>query len=289
MDQANQKLTMSESALQASMEEDATKRPCARRRASKATSSVHSGLPSPDYKHAHEPRSRVLWSIRLTFVVSLIVVAVTLGSLAHWFLQNSEKDLGQQQYEALADRALDLAEALTVRRIVAIKSMANIAASAFPDTSQWPNVAIPAFGTFAEDLINTSDNMEISFLPMVRPEQLVTGEQESFEEYAYDYFYNVRNPPFPNNTAVHQFGRGIWKSESISNRVHDTTGQAAWGSPNQVLFPLLQNSNVGTDGKLFLMFNVHSDETRGEPIDVVIDCAQKRKSSGNEESDCGVD
>jgi hypothetical protein len=234
-----------------------------------------------------------VWVIRLVLLLFLLGLANALGFLAFHILTKSETDLGEQQFEALAARALDLGEEQAIRRRVVVKAMAQIAASAFPNATMWPNVAIPAFETIAEDLISTSSNMEIGFYPMVQPEEIVPGQQASFEAFAYDYFYNTRNPNFSNDTAVHSFGRGVWKANdsdgSLNLRLRDATGHTTqWDSPNRILFPELQNSNDGPIGRLFLMFNIHSILSKGEPLDEVIACTEERKATKNQDMDCGV-
>jgi hypothetical protein len=245
-------------------------------------------------KHSLGTQSRAVWAIRLVFLLFLVGVAVALGIGAYYILRASEKDLGEQQFDALAARALDLGEELAIRRRVVVKSMAQVAASAFPNSTMWPNVAIPAFETIAADLISTSSHMEFGFYPCVLPEETEPGQQASFEAFAYDYFYNKRSPTFNNKTAVHNFGRGVWKTNDVHAntsylRLRDTNGQAYWwDSPYRVLFPELQNSNDGPVGRLFLMFNIHSIESKGAPIDEVMACTDERKATQNQEMDCGV-
>jgi len=215
-------------------------------------------------------------------------------------VRNSEQDLATTQFRTLALRALDKGEELAVRRRVVVKSMAQIAGSANPDLDKWSNVFVPAFETIARDLISTSSNMEFGFYPMVRPEQSAPGEQSSFEEFAYDYFYRVCDPPLPPGTAAHNFGRGIWKardfiyvsdkdSTTMSLRVHDTDGiPFAWNSTNQILFPELQNSNPDVSGQLLLMNNIHSIPSKGQPLDEVMACAAERSRTQQHDTDCGV-
>lgn len=244
-------------------------------------------------KHSRlEKPSRAIWAIRTGFLFFLVILAVTLGFLAHRVVMESEKQIGKQQFQALATRALDLGAELVLRRMVVVHSMAKIAASAFPEASMWPNVAIPAFETIAEDLLGSSGSLELAFYPKVQPEELVPGEQSSFEEFAYDYLYNERNPPFPNNTAVYAFGRGVWKAGEIWGNqlaVHDTDGIArTWDSPFRILFPELQNSNTDHRARISLMYNIHSDPTKGKSLDEVIACADERQRTRIATMDCGV-
>lgn len=218
-------------------EEDPPPSSVFRRRASLATT-INSCL-SPDNKtpneDGEEPRSRYTLLSRAALVLLLVVVVVTDGTVTFLQIQQSEQDLGLQQYEAQADKALDVAHERMTRRRVAVQSMARIVASAFPSASAWPYVALPGFETMAEEIISTSDLQELSFCPKVQPEELERGQQEKFEEFAYNYFYNRQFPPFPNGTAVHSFGKGVWKPQGPSiNRTHDSDGEVFWGSPNMV-------------------------------------------------------
>lgn len=253
-------------------------------------------------KSGHFKRKRIV-RIRLVFLLCLLAVAILLGTGAYYIVQRPENKLAEQQFDALARRALDLGKELALRRRVVVKSMAQIASSSHPDASMWPNVVIPAFQTITKDLIETSGTMEIAFYPMVMPEEIVPGEQSSFEDFAYDFLHNKRNPPFPNTTGVNQFGQGIWKAPeelyrhdeteltNYSNmlRVHDTDGETRnFESNYQVLFPEFQNSDTGRAALSLLMFNAHSTENKGKPLDEVIVCTEERKEVLHSGMDCGV-
>ena len=262
------------------------RRPSKRCLLSETGGSTRSGFSAQTRKpHATGKTGKTqVWATRLLF---LVLVAGALGGVAHYLLKSSEDDLAEQQYDALADRALDLVKELSVRRRVAVKSMAHIAASAYPAAEMWPEVAIPAFETFAKDLLKFSGCEEISFHPMVRPQQVQPGEQSSFEAFAYDYYRSEEEAPFPSDTSLHSFGTGIWKPV----RQHDTTGITdSWDSPNPILFPELQNSDTfGQTGSLLLLFNAHSDPSKGQALDNVIDCSKQRNLTGIPDSmDCGV-
>ena len=113
----------------------------------------------------------------------------------------------------------------------------------------------------------------------------------AFEEFAYDYFYNTRVPPFPNGTgATSHFGRGIWAEDlgfnTSDHRFHDTEGQTTWWeSPNKILFPLLRHSQGGF---FALMLNYHSIQFKGDALDTMLDCTDERKRTQDLEMDCGV-
>jgi hypothetical protein len=67
------------------------------------------------YRKAYLPGSNV-WVGRLLFVSSLAAVAAVLGYFTNKFLTDSETDLAEKQYESIADRALDTAAEITLRK-----------------------------------------------------------------------------------------------------------------------------------------------------------------------------
>jgi hypothetical protein len=74
----------------------------------------------------------------------LAAVAAVLGFLANKFLTEAETDLAERQFESIAaDRALDAALGITLRKRLATVSMASIASSLFLDAASWPNVSVP--------------------------------------------------------------------------------------------------------------------------------------------------
>jgi len=114
---------------------------------------------------------------------------------------------------------------------------------------------------------------------VVRPDQLV-----AFEDFAYDYFYNTREPKvFPNTTATSPFGRGIWgmqpnlttgEKERYSERERHLNGTfSSWNSSHQILAPILAHNEGPFPA---LMLNLHFEPTRGMVIDAMMDCAQAR-------------
>jgi hypothetical protein len=147
-------------------------------------------------------------------------------------------------------------------------------------------VAIPSFETISQDAARAAYGGDMGFFPKVWPHQVA-----AFEEFAYDYFYNTRVPPFPNGTgATSHFGQGIWAEDlgfnTSDHRFHDTEGQTTWWeSPNKILFPLLQHSQGGF---FALMLNYHSIQFKGDALDTMLDCTDERKRTQDLEMDCGV-
>jgi hypothetical protein len=132
-------------------------------------------------------------------------------------------------------------------------------------------------------LIQTSSGRELALAPLVTPEQL-----SEFEDFAYDYFENKHQPPFPNGTGVSCFGKGIWGIDLNLNtpdhRYRITDANASYYSPNRVFFPILQHSN-GPDPAL--MLNLRFEKIRATAIDRIIECAQLRVENG-EFLECGA-
>ena len=104
----------------------------------------------------------------------------------------------------------------------------------------------------------------------------------SSDLHAYKYFEEDRVPePFPNGTGYSSFGKGIFsvnkELHNIDQRYHDIDGETAWGSPKNILAPILHHA-TGPNKKL--MMNWHSSPLLGRMIDNMMDCAEDKVQAG---------
>ena len=234
-------------------------------------------------KKQHDPTNKALWCGRILFLSFLCGAAAALGFAAHHYLSDSETELAEAQFESIADRALTEAAGITSRKRHAILTMASMVSEMHADADDWPFVFVKNFERITNNLLRTTSGDKMAFTPLVKPEEL-----EDWEEFAYDFFYNKHEPPFPNTTAVFPFGRGVWgvrpDLQPPHNIFHDV-GNTTYASPHQVLTPTLQTEEGGSP---VLMYNFHSDPIRGKPIDDLIDCSTRRRTVDAKEGDCGV-
>lgn len=231
--------------------------------------------------------SRVLIS-RTVFLAALCAVAATLGYLAHRYLTESENQLAEAQFISIADRATQIASETVVRRRLGTVTLASVLSGAFPNASAWPYVHLNQYERISTNIMNTSSGRGMAFGPLITP-----GQLQSFEEFAYDYFESAF--PSRNGTVgVSSFGRGVYGVDTAlntsDNRYHDVDGSTTYGSPNRILFPLLQHSS-GPHG--VLMANMHNEPARGIAIDSIIKCSSqrlaeaKKRTSGERGDDDG--
>lgn len=228
-------------------------------------------------------RNRAVWFGRVGFLLCLGLAATVLGIVTYRLQTSAEEELAESQFHAIADRAENAAFHITNRKRLGTVTMASIAAGVNPDAEDWPFVTIRDYEKITTNLIETSSGREMGFSPLVTPEQL-----SKFEDFAYDYYYNSREPPFPDTTAISSFGRGVWgvnpALNTTDNRYHESDGSTNYDSPNKIFAPILHHNN-GTHKAL--MLNLHFQETRGVVIDNIIACAKKRKETGNLNTECG--
>lgn len=247
------------------------------------TGSSECGLPVAIRKRK-DRSDRKVWVGRSIFVLFLCLAAAAMGIITYRLLDNAEVKLAESKFESIADRALVTAKQTTFQKHKGAVTAARLAANANPDASQWPQVTILGFESIIGDLIEASSGRNMALCPFVRPDQL-----ESFEEFAYDYFYNQRDPPFPNDTATSSFGQGVWGRDPSLNttdrRYHVSDGSTSYGSPNKIFAPVLQHDN---GVHVTLMLDVHYQETRGEIIDQMIACSNKRSKLKDQTHDCGA-
>ena len=102
------------------------------------------------------PSLKKVWLSRISFICCLVGSAVVLGWAAFYFLRASEQQLGQSQFTAIAERALDNAEDVTRRRRSAAETLASLYGDLYPNATQWPFVSLPHFNKVASGISLTS-------------------------------------------------------------------------------------------------------------------------------------
>jgi signal transduction histidine kinase/ActR/RegA family two-component response regulator len=110
----------------------------------------------------------------------------------------------------------------------------------------------------------------MTFIPLIRPEQLASYEAFIPGYYATDPFFD----PVSFNSPVMPEGQ-VWSldfSTVPSTPYHDTTGETTYGSPNKILTPATQYTFSSLVSPGSGNFNIHSIETYGLAIDSVIEC-----------------
>jgi len=222
-----------------------------------------------------------VWAGRIVFSICLITVATVLGCLSYFVLSRDERKLAESQFESIAERALVNAQQILKRRQLGTVSCASIVSNVLSDPNEWPFVALEGYEEMATNLIETTSGRELAFAPMVHME-----EREAFEEFAYNYFENVRQ--FPEGTGESSFGRGIWGRDitlgTSDNRYHDTHPNRTNNSPYEVFFPLIQ---LDTGPDPLLMFNLKYQATRSKVIDGLLDCSKIREPT-DPVQECGA-
>jgi hypothetical protein len=226
--------------------------------------------------NANRNSNRIL-GCRVLFLAFLCGVAALLGHAAHTVLTKSERDLSETHFESIADRALDTALEILLRKRLGTLSMASIASYQFPDAESWPFVIINGYEAISSSLIETSSGREMGFCPFVTPEQLPL-----FEEFAYEYY----EEQFPLGAAESSFGNGVYGIDpalnTTDNHYRETDGSTPYDSPNKIFVPVLQH-NAGANPAL--MLNLHFQETRGTLIDNLITCSKTNTEECNSITD----
>lgn len=129
----------------------------------------------------------------------------------------------------------------------------------------------------------------MGLVPIVRQEQ-----QDEFERALYEYYETSTDPVYPNETAISDFGKGIW-DEALDTatgeqvRVPATINQTG-DAHHSFLAPVMLYSRVG-DVPL-LMYNQYNDPNRGRMLDEILLCAERRalisSKEGRENYFCGA-
>lgn len=229
-------------------------------------------------------KSRPVLCGRLLFITCLCATAAALGVLAHRFLTKGERELAVSQFESIAERALTEAHGNTRRKRLALATMASMVSEIHPNASDWPFVYVDGFERIVNNLLDSTSGKDMGFTPFVKTEDL-----SAWEDFAYDYYYNIRS--FPNTTAQSSFGRGVWgldyRLNTTDKRFHASAGGSGWGSPNDFIAPIF---HVAEGVSQNLLFNLHEEPSIGRQIDGIIECSDRLAAAGELEPDrrCGA-
>jgi hypothetical protein len=225
---------------------------------------------SSQTKHAapEEQMSKV-YCLRVVFVVSLAVAAIVCGATAYVVVRNLEIELAEQTYESIASSALKGAQAIARRKFQSCAILALRHEFAFPNASQWPNVALPGFVETGTQLSQLSNSFTFVMNVIVQPEEVPAFE--AFARKAY------QDEGYPSTAGYSDFGFGIWVVDEKTSpfpdkRVHDTSGNTTRDdAKHKILAPVLQISSAASF--LALLYNPYPDPPRGTAIDSMLDCA----------------
>jgi signal transduction histidine kinase len=213
-----------------------------------------------------ESKKSKIRCLRVSFIGSMIVAAAICGSISFVTIQNLELDLAEQTYYSIATSALKGSNAATRRKIQACQLLASIISYRFPNASQWPFVALPGFYEASKLLL------ELSTSPIFLNVRISPQEVNDFEFFASQVY---QEQGFPDNAGVSDFGFGVWRHSQTSpyadGRVHDTTGNTTFDSKySSSLWPSLLSTDSTSSN---LLFNAHSEESRGSAIDNINFCS----------------
>lgn len=237
-----------------------------------ATATSVSTSSEPTHKTMHG-FSRMVYTSRLSFVLCLCTVAALMGYGAHRILTKSEERMAEEHFKGLAERALQEALQITLRKRRGAKTIASLASYTFPDARTWPNVSIFGFEGIAKSVMETAEAVTMGLCPLVRPEEL-----SEFEDFAYNQAFAEVNGHYPNTTGLHDYGNGLTKGVRGYNTTfyRETDGKTHYNSSYDIITPFIMHS-AGPEG--LLMFNLHSMQQFGGIIDKLLNCVAASSGS----------
>ena len=194
---------------------------------------------------------------RAVFLFCLAAMGGAFGYLVHYLLTQGEIVLSTEQFEAIADRALDTALEIASRQRHGLVTLASIAEQAFPNASTWPFVDFKGFEVVSNNIILTSSGpggQYLGFLPIVSPDEL-----DEFNTFGASLYPDA---PFDRVTGL----------DETFTRYNETDGTTYWDSPYRIFTPFLYHS----DGPVLHLANLRSIQSRGVVIDDMIRCSEER-------------
>lgn len=212
----------------------------------------------------------VVWG-RLLFVASLAGAAAVLGYLGYRYTREAERAMADDQFHSLADRVLHSSHQTFGQKLHALRVMSTAIGQWNPRVEEWPFVAMPGYEELSQQLLETIAGDDMGFLPIVN-----TSDLTKWEDFAYRYYYETREPPFPNNTiGISPFGRGVWTTNATTGkRYHDNQPYTTWNSSRPTIKTPVMHVDDHTN--LIVMYNLYSNQVRGSPIDGIMDCVENK-------------
>lgn len=234
---------------------------------------------SSKHKRSNDPRNnrrslatKQVCTAKIVFLIILIGVAVLAAYFSYTQTAGQEMKLARAQFSAIANRAVESAVGVVHRKRHTTLTMANILSEEFPNATAWPFVYLPGYQRIAGSLAQSGSHEHMGVLPMVSLEQ-----QAEFESFAYDYFYNIRRPKLPNDTALYPFGRGIWRPNrtAVGGKSHDNDIDIhKKRSSNPIIVPLFHALESSNDQRENIrLFNFYAEPIRRKTIDDIRECA----------------
>lgn len=252
---------------------------------SSSTKSSHSGKSTSTTGSHVDEHSKGVRLGKLAFVAILMVVAAFLGFISYYLLERAERNLWEEQYESMTERAIETIQLVSASRLqYGPRVMAEVAGYTFPDASVWPFVWIDGYWDIVRNVIPTSLGTGMNLAPIVDPAEVNVTD---FEDFVYGKFAEVF-PDNPDMGARSHFGKGIWVQDAsidtVDNRFHDTTGVSIHGSERVFMAPKIQGEWIGVIDSAWVMMNVHGFKNQGKAVDYALDCVEERAKSDDPDS-----
>ena len=204
-------------------------------------------------------------------MASLVTTAAVCATLSFVIISDLQLTVAEETYESIASRALQGAQSTTGLKLQGASMMSSIMSYAFPNADQWPFVALSGYTELNKQLAAMSLSAEHGLIHVVDPARTNVTEYEAFMQAYY------RDNGFEDHVGYSDFGFGVWKNSAnstyedgrVPDRTGDTTG--AYESNYTVLTPIVEVAHKKSTN---MMFNTHSDETRGTVLDSIFECVE---------------
>jgi hypothetical protein len=207
-----------------------------------------------------------------------------IGFQAYAILRRSEQNLADSVYDSVSVAALTNTQVSFGRAVVSTIVVAAAYSTENPLESKWPNATLSGYRQTIGQIANMSSINEVTFSPVLRPDQVPAYEAFAFNMWDLD-------PLIPPGRANVSGQRGIWnfdRSIPFPGSIHldDLSGNTSWaakGSDSQYMVPLTQTINPAVLG-----LNTFPDPLIGPFVLEVILCARSRPTVESALSDCST-
>lgn len=231
-------------------------------------------------ENIQENHQRITY-LRILVLFCLAGIGVGGGYLVYYLLNEMEHQVCELQFSSVADLLQASITTNFETKVMISHEVAQVFGAYCPDENTWPNCKYDL--TWLDYVMKDSGGGTPTFgiSPFVHPERI-----SSFENFTKHLFKS--DSRYVPGTGYSSFGFGIFGINKLlstpDQRYHDTTGVTTYGSPHEITVPVAwaDAAHRSTTFPRAALFNLHSEESRGSAIDVLLNCARSSSHAANE-------
>jgi hypothetical protein len=207
--------------------------------------------------------------LRAMLLFSLLAAAALCGYGSFALINQYEKRLLQEQYDAVTSRFEESVRSTMRNSARRLKTLGVVMATECSTYEHFPNCSYPMdpFLNLSMPLVESGDMRLHGYAPIIASDQV-----DEFEAFAYSFYESEGYPGLGQSRGF----KGISAVNATTGLAfHDTAGFQDGG--HKILTPVLQAAPIESN-RPAIMFNLYSQQIRVNAIDFMLDCYKEKQS-----------